>query len=404
MKTGKMRYRRWFALALVVSLTTGLRAYAQDDANTEKKIEEKTESTIVITKDVVESEETRRIVLDAERSGIESMMETIVDSVGEWVDASADALERSIESFSGPRRERMAKSESGKTRDIHLTKRGFTDGEIKIHNIAGKVVVIGWDQNDIAIEGHLGQDVEELEFDVSSRRAEIRVKVPKGRSRKIRSELTIHVPMQNTVDISTVSATIEVEGLDGDKHAMESVSGSIRVGATSGAMDISSVSGQISIDDADNDVEIENVSGAVQVKGDYPNARVDTVSGAIRLDGARKTIRAETVSGSIRLHGDTLEELRVEAVSGSIVYTGGLSDRAEVRADSLSGSIRLELDRPLEGEYDLKTFSGSIRCDLGLSTITRNKGRGKHIVFNNGDGKARIQAETFSGSLTISTQ
>ncbi len=404
MKTGKMRYRRWFIWALVVSMTAGLAAYAQNDADANKKVEENTESAIVITKDVVESEETRRMVMDEERSGIESMMETIVDSVGEWVDASADALERSIVSFSGPRRDRLAKSESGKTRDIQLTKRGFSDGEIKIHNIAGKVTVIGWDRSDIAIEGHLGQDVDELEFDVSSRRAEIRVKVPRGRSRKIRTELTIHVPMQNTVDISTVSATIEVEGLHGARHAMESVSGSIRVRATSGAMDISSVSGQISIDDADGDVEIESVSGAVQVKGDYQNANVDTVSGAVRLDGARKTIRAETVSGSMRLHGNALEELKVEAVSGSIVYTGDLSDRAEVRANSLSGSIRLELDRPLEGEYDLKTFSGSIRCDLGPSSITRSKGRGKHLVFTNGKGKAHIQAETFSGSLTISTQ
>jgi len=389
------RCNRWAVWTMAVCLAVGLGALAQDEIQVEREIIIKTDNV-----DIPDRTDTVIIEQDSEQSGIKNMVETIMDSVSNWVDASADAVHQ----LAGAHRSRVARSEGGNTRDIDLSKNGFSDGKIKIYNISGKVVVKGWNRNEISVEGHLGQDVDRLDFDVSSHKADIRVVVPRGRSRKIRSELIIHVPMHNTVEIETVSASIEVEGIQGDRHEIESVSGSIKINDTSGKINVTSVSGKIAVDDANADIEAESVSGSIQINGDYPNAEVETVSGPVKIYGARKSIRAETVSGSLQLYGDTLEDLNVETVSGSITYTGGLAERGDIRANSLSGSIRLQLDRPVEGEYELETFSGNIRCDLGPSSISRNKGKGKHIIFTNGDGKARIKVETFSGSLTISTE
>ncbi len=255
---------------------------------------------------------------------------------------------------------------------------------VEVSNVKGSVDVSAWDKPNVEVTGTLGKGSERLEVDGSDKHLSVKVILP-SKSKNVKdTDLRLRVPKDATVYVTCVSAGITVDGVAGDL-ALKTVSGSVRTSGVSGS------------------VEAETVSGGVTVEGNCSGVEAKAVSGSIKIRTARDRVEASTVSGSIAVEGESIERLECEAVSGGIKYRGGVAPNGNVDVKTHSGSISLSLPATTEARFELSSFSGDIRSDLGDAEVYRPKyGPGCSLDFVTGSGSARIEAHVFSGGITVS--
>ncbi len=256
---------------------------------------------------------------------------------------------------------------------------------IEINNVAGSIIVRGWNRDEVSVEGTVGDDVEAVTVESRGSRIVVDVELPRETSRRRRelsADLEIMVPMTSRIEASTVSASQSASDLMGIVE-LETVSGSIELEGRPESVDVSSVSGTVMID-----VETETVDAS-------------TVSGKLELRGTIRSVKASSVSGRIDLGTEGSEEVDVESVSAPIVIDHALSAAPDLSASSHSGSITLRLDRDASAEIDASSQSGRITNDLGPAAEERRYGSGASLSFTLGRGDGRIDLETFSGSVRI---
>lgn len=260
------------------------------------------------------------------------------------------------------------------------------DANIRIDNLAGSVEVVGWDRTEVSIQGTLGDDVEGLEVDDRGGRISIEVEIPKSRGRRYRDvdcDLEIRVPRGSRVEVETVSASIDVEGVNG-RLELESVSGNVEVDGGSGAL------------------EVESVSGSIRITGSSNRVSAESVSGRVVLDGVSGRIEVSSVSGGVDVKAGRIQSADLDSVSGSIELSGSLESGGRIDANSHSGTIELRLPRDTSAEWSVSTFSGNI--DNGFGPEAQRESRytpSKSVDFTTGAGAGQISLETFSGNVRL---
>jgi len=270
-------------------------------------------------------------------------------------------------------------------REVNETRPLSPTGTVTVSNIEGSVEVIGWSNAQVEITGTLGADVEELKIDGDSDALTIEVKAPKH-PEWLETDLVLRVPVAASIEVETVSATIEVEGVTGSV-ALESVSG---WATTSGRP---------------AELSIETVSGDITVAEAEPRTDLASVSGSITVELATGRLDAETVSGDIRVANGSLESASFETVSGSISYEGDLVGDGRYQFESMSGSVTLVVPSGVSADFDMTTFSGDIDNEIGPRPQRTSKFTSEQeLEFSAGSGGAEVTIESFSGSIKIKTR
>jgi DUF4097 and DUF4098 domain-containing protein YvlB len=249
--------------------------------------------------------------------------------------------------------------------DVNRTLSAARDGSIEIENLAGSVRVIGWDKGQIEITGTLGRGTEELEIESERDETRIEVVIPSGTYRDLEgSDLVIRVPRGSEVSVETVSADIEVDGVNGS-------------------------------------VDAETVSGNVDVRGAPQSVSAESVSGDVTVEGGPKEVELASVSGNIEFEdGGDLEDGEFESVSGNIRARADFGS-GDFEFETVSGTIEVRVPSGVSAEFDVETFSGSIRADFGPRVDSGDYGMGKTLSFSLGSGDASISISSFSGSIRI---
>ncbi len=262
------------------------------------------------------------------------------------------------------------------------------DVEISVENIAGSVSVHPGEENQVRLHAVLGSDVDDLEIDGDASGYYFEVEVDDDhhgrRERKVdlASTIELWVPLGAAVEVETVSARVEVNG----------IAGGVSVETVSGGIDLRGVSGG---------VEAESVSGKVKIAAQASPVYAESVSGSVEISGASGEVEAESVSGSVTITGFSGHEAYIETVSGKIHFEGDLAQASELSVETVSGSVELFLPPGLAADFDVETFSGSISNAFGGEVQQVSKyGPGKVHNYSTGDD-AEICIETMSGSVTI---
>ena len=263
-------------------------------------------------------------------------------------------------------------------------------GRIEIDNLKGRIQVRAWDRNEVRITGTLGDGVEKFVVEGDRGNLEVRVEYPKrmGSWRNDRTgptELLLQVPLQASLDIESVSADIDVDGVASDEINVDTVSGDVRMAAAPRQASIESVSGDLTLTLNSRDARTESVSGDIVLRG--------------RLDGE---VHAETVSGDITIdsRGERVRRLSTGTVSGDADVRVGLADGGEIKSETVSGEIKLRLPKSLSARVSGETFSG----DLAAPNARVHKedfGPGKTIDTTYGSGSGQIRMESFSGDAIL---
>ena len=259
------------------------------------------------------------------------------------------------------------------------------DVHVEIYNTAGSIEVDGWSRNSIEVTGTLGDSVEELIFEKDGNEVLIRVEVPNRHWGDIDADLMIKMPIDGSLEVSAVSADIEVTDVRGEQ-SLESVSGDIETSGVASEVEAASVSGDIEIEGDD-------------AQGDFEAA---TVSGDIYLSGASGSVEVDSVSGDIEIIGGSFEEAHFETVNGDLNFNAELINGGDLSAESVNGTVDLEFTKPISARIDIETFNGSIRNCFGPKPERTSKySPGLELSFEHGGGDSRIDVETLNGSVTI---
>jgi DUF4097 and DUF4098 domain-containing protein YvlB len=294
-------------------------------------------------------------------------------------------------------------------------------GRVEIHNLAGSVRVVAWDRDQIQIRGELGRGTERLEVSGDRNRTVIRVILPRNARNVQGSDLVVQVPAQKDVGVQTTSADVAIENSTGTVQGQStsgdvtitgnpasvtgrSTSGDVRVTVGSSArVNASSTSGDVVVrGNIRESVSVESVSGDVDVSGATPEVRAKTVSGDVVLRGVTGRVSAGTVSGDAHVRDSRIQFGAFETVSGNFTFDGELPARAAFNIQSHSGTVEMRIPSNTSAEFDVRTFSGDIRNELGPDAErTSRYGPGRELRFTAGSGGGLVSLKTFSGNVRI---
>src|SRR5690606_14367698 len=255
---------------------------------------------------------------------------------------------------------------------IDQTRPLAADGSIEIDNLKGRIQVRAWDRNEVRITGSLGEGVEKLVVDGNERRLEVKVQYPSqiGAWRSDRTgptDLQLMVPLRANLEIESVSADIDVDGVAPRELEIDTVSGNVTVAAAPGR------------------AEVESVSGDLRISG--------------RMDGE---IHAETVSGDIHVNslGERLKRLSTGTVSGDAELRVALASGGQIRSETVSGDVRLRMPRDTSARLNGETFSGDLRAP-GARVQREEFGPGASISARYGSGAGEIRLASVSSDAEL---
>lgn len=266
---------------------------------------------------------------------------------------------------------------------IDETRKADKDIDVRIQNIAGSVIVEAWNKGSVEIKGELGDGTKRLDIEGDKDRLTINVVLPR-RARDVEATyLEIKVPKGARVEIDTVSAEVEVRGLETE-------------------IEVDTVSGSIDVDCHLVEAELNSVSGRVRMSGSVQMLDAESVSGDVELERLEvEELEAETVSGDIELDLGDVKRVDCESVSGDIELSGGIIESGDF--ETQSGNVELSFDGEPDARFEISTFSGDIRNDFGPRPRRAGKYEpGEELQFESGKGKADISIETFSGDVILS--
>lgn len=269
--------------------------------------------------------------------------------------------------------------------EIDRTLDAASDGRVSISNIAGSVEVEGWSRNQVRVTGELGDDVEELVFERDDDEIEIKVKTHRRNSRNVSSDLYIKVPQRSALEINTVSADIEVEGVFGEQS-------------------LESVSGDITTDAHEADIDINTVSGDLEISGDKREirSRLSSVSGDIDADKLAGEVGVESVSGDLVVTDGVFQRASLNTVNGDIVFRAQLLNEGRLDVETVNGEVEIEFAGDISARFDIETFNGDIRNCFGPEPVRLSKyAPGRELKFTEGGGTGRVRIETLNGDLTL---
>jgi len=267
------------------------------------------------------------------------------------------------------------------------------DGLIDVSNVRGSVTVTGGGANEVKLGGSLGAG-SKLVVEGDARRLELRVETEKrgwfgGHGPGQDTSLVLSVPHGASVKLDLVSADGKIENIDGKSIEIDTVSGNLRVAGAARGIDVDSVSGDVTL-------QVTRAGAAERV-------HVQSVSGDIAVHGADGRVKLETVSGTLVFAAPTINEFSAESVSGNIEAGFAPGKGAHARAETMSGNLLLRLPADLVARIHAETFSGNLKSDYG-KVVKPEYGPGSTLNVNGDNSGARIDAQSFSGNVTLRKQ
>lgn len=247
---------------------------------------------------------------------------------------------------------------------------------LQLDNNFGDVTIRTWDRSAVRVQGHhpVGTTVE---VNAGGGLLQIDADRPGHQGNPI--DYTLTIPADMAVEVDVVQGNIDVAG-------------------TRAEMNVQSVHGSVTIVGG-TDVIAESVQGKVTVTGARGRLQAGSVNEGIELRDIRGDVQAEAVNGRIRMQGIEAGRVTAETVNGSVSYEGTIRNDGWYRFSTHNGSIDLMIPANAGATFTASTFNGSLHTAFPV-TLHEAK-EGKEFTFTLGSGGARIELESFNGTMSI---
>jgi hypothetical protein len=131
------------------------------------------------------------------------------------------------------------------------------------------------------------------------------------------------------------------------------------------------------------------------------------VAGAVTIRDCRGDLYAESIGGAMTLEGIQSSDVEVGTVGGTLRFDGAIADGGRYNFGSHVGEIWLHLPTSINAEVEVVTLAGDIAVDFPGAPEEPTMAEGfpglnkKELTFQVGNGSARIEVETFGGTVHI---
>ena len=279
----------------------------------------------------------------------------------------------------------LAMAATAQAREVDESIDAASDGHVEIINISGSVEVYGWSNDTVEVKGELGSKVEELILERNGDKVLVKVKVPRNNSNNISSDLVVRIPEDSSVEVSTVSADITSEDVEGEQN-LKTVSGDVYAQAANSDISAQAVSGDVNVDG--NGAEIET--------------QATTVSGDVEINNVSGEVGAEAVSGEVIVRDGSFKRANLNTVNGEIVFHAELRDEGKLSVETVNGDVDIQFAGGVSARFDIETFNGDIDNCFGPEPKRTSKYTpGWSLRFQEGDGDARVTASTVNGDISV---
>lgn len=266
------------------------------------------------------------------------------------------------------------------------------NGEVDISNVAGQIVVSGWDRPQVSVTADLPSDTQRVKMTGGNGRTSVCVTYNEsnacnssgwfGDHTSVRLE--VHVPRGSELDVSGVSAGITSRGVVGSQH-LHTVSGDIDADLGNGNDEAVSVSGDINLHGSGRD-------GALHVT---------SVSGNLSVANAAGQLEARTVNGRLQAAISPAHLVRLNTTSGDIGLTAQLTTGGSIETETVSGDQKIEVSAPAGYSYEAKSFTGDIDDCFGQQPDKSEYGPGSRLNGTRGRGDGNIRLKSLSGGISL---
>jgi hypothetical protein len=248
-------------------------------------------------------------------------------------------------------------------------------GRMNLDNFEGSVTITTWNRSSVRIQATHDTDTR---VDVENRGAGVWVR---ARSRHGPSDVDyrITVPADMSLEISAHEGDVQIDGTRGD-------------------VQVSSTEGQITLTGGRGRIALSSVEGDITVTGADGRISLTTVDGGIIMRDAAGDIEANTVDGDITLDGVNGTNVDAKSVDGDISYNGTLKDGGHYSLSTHDGDVTLRVPA-INATVSVSTFSGDFDSDFEVTL--RSGGRRRRMDFTLGNGSARVELESFDGTIAL---
>jgi Putative adhesin len=213
----------------------------------------------------------------------------------------------------------------------------------------------------------------------------------------VSADYSVTVPPDTQMRGMAGSGNLDVNGIAGPANF---IVGSGNISATAIANDTHAIvgSGNVTLSDTQGRVDVTSGSGNLVVRGAKDEIRARAGSGEIRIEQPAGNVVADAGSGNIELRGATAD-VRLHTGSGEINVEGNPAPSSfwDIRASS--GDVELHVPSSASFRFYARSSSGDI--NVSAPSVTEQT-HGKHdFQARIGDGKARVEIETSSGTISV---
>lgn len=247
---------------------------------------------------------------------------------------------------------------------------------LELNTHSGDIVVHTWARNAVRVQTS-GSTPSRIAIDQSASVVSIRSAGGRGGPPNVDYELTI--PAWMDIRLSGVTADMHLDGLQGPVSA-ETVEGDVVVAGGSGLVSLRSVQGNVSLTGARGKIDVNSVNSDVVVHD---------VSGELQ---------AETVNGDVNLLRIQSDNVEANTVNGEITYDGTIRPNGRYRLTTHNGGVSVVIPEGTGAQVSVSTFQGDFESAFPVTLTER---RGKRFNFTIGDGSARVELESFGGTIRL---
>ena len=252
------------------------------------------------------------------------------------------------------------------------------DAKLWLRNQRGTGEVATWDKN--AVKLHASRSARGL-VRIASRAGAVSIEPEYAHPHAMEGgRYVITVPAWMAVALVSPEASTRVRGMKGDL-IVRTVNGAVIVSDNAGAVSISSVQGPIRVARARGRLDLNSVNGP------------------ITLDDVTGRVNVETVNGSIELARVIADSVEASTVNGFVRFDGHFLNNGWYHFATHDGDIHIDLPKEPDAEVYVATYSGEFSSDFPVSAPHARHGKG--LQFTLGDGKAKLQLESFMGRIRL---
>ena len=247
---------------------------------------------------------------------------------------------------------------------------------LEISAQTGEIVVRTWARNAVRIQA-TGENLARIGIDQSASVVSIRAAASRGAPGSVAFELS--VPAWMSLRLSGVNTSMRVTG-------------------TEAAVTVETLNGDVEVTGGNGLVSLRSVQGAVTLIGAKGKLEVNSVNSEVRVRDVSGELQAETVNGEIRLEKVQSDNVEASTVNGDVAYDGTIRASGRYRFATHNGDVTVTVAEGTSALVSVSTFQGDFESSFPVTLTERH---GKRFEFTLGGGSARIDLESFGGTIRL---